>query len=47
MYESFAARLLAFWIPVIASLILGYLLGMNTGHVQVIKDDGTICAEIK
>lgn len=47
MYESLGERLLAFWIPVIAALALGYVMGMSTGHVQVVRDDGTICAEVK
>lgn len=47
MYESLIERLLAFWIPVIAALLLGYVLEMETGHVQVVRDDGTVCAEVK
>lgn len=31
----------------LAVFVLGFFFGMLTGHVTVIRDDGTICAEIK
>lgn len=32
---------------VITFFYLGLVLGMLTGHIVVVKDDGTVCAEVK
>lgn len=32
---------------VLFMFLLGYVAGMYSGHITVIKDDGTVCAEVK
>jgi F0F1-type ATP synthase assembly protein I len=31
----------------VAALIIGILIGMATGHLVIVQNDGTVCAEIK